>query len=146
MNFRRAGLFIVIILLALLAIFNHSAVELVGQKNNSLHSISTNGLQLESSVVLHNPNILSSTIKKIHESFFLNNTVVGTFDQEINQGIPGRKDTELPLNIRFSKSDFPNLFTDSTKQVNLHIEGEIYYQNIISGGTVKVNETSGVAL
>ncbi len=45
-------------------------------------------------------------VKSIHEEFRINGKVLGILDQEINQGIPGRKESSFPVSIRFGEDEF----------------------------------------
>ena len=146
MNSKRVGFIIFIILLVALYFLNRKDVTLEAQNSFELQTISPNGVELKSVIHLNNPNLLSSTIKNIHEKFYINGTLVGIIDNEINQGIPGRKVTDFPVDSRFSKDDLNKIVpSDSTtassneRSIKVSADGEITFQNLVGGGDIKIH-------
>lgn len=149
MNFRKGGLIIAGILLVATIFLNRSDVQLSSQADFSVTKITASGYELKSVVKLHNPNLLSSTIHSINEKFYLNDIFVGEFNNELEQGIPGRKDTDFPLNIRFSQTDVHELFAGDTllqKKCRVTVKGEIVFSNLTGGGKITVNQTGYVII
>jgi LEA14-like dessication related protein len=143
MNSKNVGILIFVILLALVVVFNRGDVTLVSQSDFKLRPISSNGFMLESEIHLNNPNILSCTVKSIHEEFRINGKVIGILDQEINQGIPGRKESSFPVNIRFGKDEYKRPISGdsaNSNKANISVEGEIVFSKVIGGGKIVVNE------
>ena len=149
MNFRKAGLIIVGVLLVALYFLNRKDVELCPQQPVQIQAISASGGEMQAVIRLKNPNLLSSTIKTIHEKFYINGVLLGILDNELNQGIPGLKETEFPANIRFSNSDYQRALaldsTHTTPQV-ITIEGDIQFQNLFTSGKILVNQSAPVAV
>jgi LEA14-like dessication related protein len=83
---------------------NRGDINLSAEKNLKLLAVDTSGYMIQSVIVLNNPNLLSATVKTIRERFSIDNVLVGVIDNELNQGIPGRKESEFPVNIRFPKN------------------------------------------
>lgn len=146
MNYRYAGLLLVGILVVALAFSNNKKIEVEPMQSFTVHRISGSGGELQGVIVLNNPNILSSTIKNIHEKFYINGILLGILDNEINQGIPGRKETEFPVSIRFSNTDYQNaVAADTTHPVNtLVVTGTIEYQNLFKPGKAEVNQSVSI--
>jgi LEA14-like dessication related protein len=142
MKIRRVGLVITLVLLLALIFLNREQVELVKQSDFTWAKISTSGYQVSSVMHLNNPNLLSSTIKKINEKLFINGQQVGELDNEIAQGIPGRKLSSFPIAIRFSKDDVSTLYAD--EKIEIVMKGEIVYENLFGGGTVLINQKDSV--
>jgi LEA14-like dessication related protein len=149
MNSKNIGILIFVILLALVIVLNRGDVTLVEQNNYKLRPISSNGFVLESEIHLNNPNVLSCTIKSIHEEFRINGKVMGILDQEINQGIPGRKESSFPVSIRFGKDEYNTATAnDSTNanKVKISVEGEIVFSKVMGGGKIVVNESQLISM
>jgi LEA14-like dessication related protein len=147
MKFRKVGLVLVGVLLIALYFLNRSDVELNPQLSLQMHSISTSGGEIQAVIRLKNPNLLSSTIKTIHEKFYLNGVLLGIIDNELNQGIPGLKETEFPTSIRFRTSDYQNaLALDSTHTgpIILTVNGDIQFQNLFKSGKIMVHQSAPV--
>lgn len=148
MKIRKAGLVVVGILLIVLFIFNRKDVELSRQDEFILHPISASGGELQSVIHLNNPNLLSSTIKTIHEDFYLNGILLGTLDNQLNQGIPGRKETEFPVNIRFINEDYRKAISgDSLNAARavVTVTGKIVFDNLMSGGHIEVHQQGSIS-
>mgnify|MGYP001552555340 FL=1 len=127
---------------------NRKAVSLTKQNNFDLHPLSSAGYECNSVIHLHNPNLLSSTIITMDEKYSINGVSLGLLSIELNQGIPGLKETEFPVSVRFSKADFLKAVdSDSTlpTSINLLVEGEIKYQNLTGNGTIKVYHTENIS-
>lgn len=149
MNFRRAGVLMAIALGIVLFFLNRKDVTLVKQDSFELHAISATGDQYSSIIHLKNPNLLSSTIKTIHEKYSINGVTIAVFTMEINQGIPGLKETEFPINVRFSKEDYANaVHTDSIilSDIQVLIDGEITFENLASKGEIKIHQTETIGV
>jgi len=149
MNFRRAGLAIVVIIAVALFFLNRKDVTLVKQDSFELLPISVTGDVYKSVIHLHNPNLLSSTIKTIEERYSINGVELARFNMELNQGILGLKETTFPINVRFAKDDYYNAaHADSSmpSQINVLIEGEISFSNLTGGGTIKIYQTETIAV
>ena len=147
MNFRKAGLIIIPVILVVLYFLNNKEVELNPAVSLQMHSISTSGGEIKAVIRLNNPNLLSSTIKSIHEKFMLNGMVIGIIDNELNQGIPGLKETEFPTSIRFSNEDYQKAIALDSAHANhvvMVIDGEIQYQNLFKPGKIAVHQSAPV--
>lgn len=148
MNFRKIGLVIFLVAAVLLFILNRKPPALLTQNSFSLTPIGHTGYSLQSVLVLYNPNLLSSTIKNISEKYYISGQEAATLNIEFDRGIPGLKETALPVNVRFSKNVLP-LFSnyDSTaaaRQVDITVTGEITYENIIGGGKFNFSKTDSL--
>ena len=135
------------VLLVALYFLNRKDIELNPQLPLQVHTISASGGELQAVIKLNNPNLLSSTIKTIHERFTLNGMVLGIIDNELNQGIPGLKETEFPTSIRFSSIDYQKaLSLDSLHSDHpvLTVDGEIEYQNLFKSGKIMVHQSAPV--
>jgi len=140
MKIRSLSYIIILLLFVALYFLNRKQVELVAEDNINLNRIGSSGYELRANIRLKNPNLLSSTIKSFHENIFVNGIEVGILDNELNQGIPGLKETAFPISVRFSKDEFAGAISaDSTKPASVHIKGEIVFQNLFGGGTIKVD-------
>lgn len=146
MNWKRAGWIVAIIIFAAVYFLNRNDIQFIRQDSFKLIPIAESGLELSSIIHLYNPNLLSSTIKRIHEQFLINGIVVGELDNEINQGIPGRKETEFPVSIRFSKEDYEKIMATIPikDSIIVTITGEIVYNSFTSSGDVKVNQAYSI--
>jgi LEA14-like dessication related protein len=142
MNKRITGVLIVLVLLGVVFLLNRKDVNLVKQDNAELQPLSTSGSELKSVIHFYNPNFLSVTINRIHERFFVNGTQIGELDVLINQGIAGRKESEFPVSIRFSKDDYNGIIAgDSlTKHPVVIVEGEITSQNFTNEKKIAVHQ------
>ena len=135
------------LLLVGLYIFNRKDLELRPQKPVHVHLLGSNGGEIQAVITLNNPNLLSSTIKTIHEKFSCNGVLLGIMDNEINQGIPGLKETEFPVSVRFSLADYQKaLALDSLHAGNpvITLSGYIQFQNLFSSGKIEVHQTTTV--
>jgi len=68
---------------------------------------------------------------------------MGILDQEINQGIPGRKESAFPVSIRFTREDYNRAAGNDTidlTKINIEVEGEIVFTNVFSGGKILVHQ------
>ncbi len=150
MKFKRVGILIAVVLAVIIYLFNRADVELTKQDTFSVASIGGTGFLLKSELHLNNPNLLSSTIKTITEKYFIAGREVARMNMEINQGIPGRKETSFPISVRFSKADIQAIFPDDTVLTDVKAEvtvtGEITFQNVVGGGTIKVNQKDSVLI
>lgn len=150
MKFKRVGILIAVVLAVIIYLFNRADVELTKQDTFSVASIGGTGFLLKSELHLNNPNLLSSTIKTITEKYFIAGREVARMNMEINQGIPGRKETSFPISVRFSKADIQAIFPDDTLLTDVKAEvtvtGEITFQNVVGGGTIKVNQKDSVLI
>ncbi|MDB5282603.1 MAG: hypothetical protein JWO06_1678 [Bacteroidota bacterium] len=143
MKFKKAGFVVAGILLLILAFFNRKDIELTKQDQISIKPISQSGYELSSVIHLHNPNLLSSTIKTVNENFYINGQSIGAFKMDLSQGVAGMKDSEFPITIRFTKDDYSKgLMRDSTNaSITLRMDGEIDFQNLLSGGKIKIQQS-----
>ena len=150
MTLKRVGILIAVVLAVIIYLFNRADVELTKQDTFSVASIGGTGFLLKSELHLNNPNLLSSTIKTITEKYFIAGREVARMNMEINQGIPGRKETSFPISVRFSKADIQAIFPDDTVLTDVKAEvtvtGEITFQNVVGGGTIKVNQKDSVLI
>ena len=127
--------------------FNKHPVTLRPSDNFELGKMG-GGYELKSTLRLHNPNLLSSTIENIYQEYRINGTLVGILDMGLEQGIPGRKETEFPIGLRFTDKDLVRIMAldSAAKEVQVKVTGEVVFSNFIGGGTVKVDETHPVLL
>lgn len=147
MNSKYIGWLVFIVLLLLVVLLNRGSISLTGQDSFVLQPLSSTGYVLQSEIHLNNPNLLSGTVKSIHEEFRLNGVLLGVLDQEINQGIPGRKESGFPVSIRFAKEDYDRAIrrdSSTAAKPAIKVEGNIVYSNLISGGEIRVNQVSEV--
>ena len=149
MNIRRVGILLVLAIVVVLFFLNRNDVILSKQNNFELHAISAAGDEFKSVIHLHNPNLLSSTIKTIDEKFSINGIQIGEFNMELNQGIPGLKETEFPISIRFNKNDYSKaVHADSTlnERTEVLVEGEITFENLSGKGSIKIHRIETIAV
>ena len=147
MNIRKLGFVVIGVILIVLYFLNKKDVELNPQLTLQMHNLSTSGGELQAIIRLNNPNLLSSTIKSIHEKFYLNGVAIGIVDNELNQGIPGLKETAFPTSIRFRSSDYQQALTvDSahTGKAVITVDGEILFQNLFTSGKINVHQSAPV--
>jgi hypothetical protein len=76
--------------------------------------------------------------------------VVSILKMQPQQGIPGRKETSLPVMVRmdtetFNKA-FPNDSIVGTEPVQVTVAGEIEYKNFTGGGKLPVSASASVIL
>lgn len=143
MNLRKGGLIIVGVLLVALYFLNKKDIEVVSMQPFKMHRISASGGELNGVIVLNNPNLLSSTIKNIHEKFYLNGILLGVLENDINQGIPGLKRTEFPVSIRFGFADYQKgIDANVNHKVDsiIMVEGDIEFQNLFKSGKAEVKQ------
>jgi hypothetical protein len=134
MKNKKAAIAIFVIPLVLIILLDNKSVTLTAEKDIK-----------QSTLVLNNPNLLSSTIKSIHEKFYVNGVSVGIVDNELNQGIPGRKDSEFPLNIRFPRAAL-NFVPPADSMVTIKTEGEVDYTNLVGKGQIIIGSKASVHL
>ena len=147
MNFRKAGLIIVGVILVALYFLNRNDVILEQQQFLQVRRISASGGEISSVIRLKNPNLLSSTIKIIHEKFYLNGILLGIIDNELNQGIPGLKVTEFPASIRFNSFDYQNALNRDSLNAShavVMVEGEIQFQNLFISGKITIHQSAPI--
>lgn len=140
MKKRLWGIGIVVVLAFVLFLFNRGEVQVVKQDNLQLQALGSSGYQLNSTLRLHNPNFLSSTLVTLHEEYKLNNVTVAILNQELNQGIPGLKESAFPLSIRFTTADLQAAVKDSIfpASLPLTIAGKLEYHNVMNSGTANI--------
>jgi len=150
MNFRKSGLVIAGLLLVALLLLNRKDVQLLSQTEFVATKITASGYELKSVLHLKNPNLLSSTINSINEKLYINDLYVGEFSNEIQEGIPGLKETAFPLNIRFTTDDIKSIFSNDSTLLNIPfritVKGEITFSNLSGGGKISVNQTDSVII
>jgi LEA14-like dessication related protein len=147
MKKRLGGLLLLVALFIGIVLLNRADVELKSQNGVELRRLSSSGFELETTAEFNNPNLLSSTLTKLHEKFFINGKGVGILNMELEQGIPGRKVTSFPVSLRIPVADLKDVIADSSQQsVLLEIEGEVEYRNFTSGGKIKVQVRDSVVL
>ncbi len=150
MNFRKSGLVIAGLLLVALLLLNRKDLQLLSQTDFAATKITSSGYELKSILHLKNPNLLSSTVNSINEKFYLNDLYIGEFNNEIQQGIPGLKETSFPLNIRFTTGDISSIFSNDSTLLNIpcriSVSGEITFSNLSGGGKITVNQTDSIII
>lgn len=149
MNQRRVGFAVFIALAAVVVLFNRKDVVLITPANFQVRKISPAGYELQSVIRLQNPNWLSSTIKTVHENFYINGKSVGEVNMELDQGIPARKETSFPLSIRFTTADLQKVFTRDSiipSSAKVSATGEIFFSNLTGGGKITVDESDSVVI
>jgi|ERR1043165_184311 LEA14-like dessication related protein len=149
MNIRRFTIVFILALIGILYFLNRKDISLVKQDSFEVVSIGNEGYMLKSVIHLHNPNLLSSTVKTISENFYVNGNKLAIMNMEIEQGIPGMKETEFPVNIRFGKADIESLLSDTsthTIKAGVNVKGEIAFQNLFAGGTITVDQQDSVTI
>lgn len=149
MNKRRIGLVVFVVLAAAVVLLNRKDVILTSGGNFKLLKITSEGYELQSVIHIQNPNWLSSTIKSLHENFYINGKSVGEVNLELNQGIPGRKETSFPLSIRFTALDLNKIFASDSMlpdKVEVSAAGEIIFQNLSGSGKITVDEKDSVTI
>ena len=147
MNLKRGGLVVAIVLFAILFFINRGAIELSSQTNFTCTKIATNGYQLNSTLTLKSPNLLSSTIQSVNEKFYINGKYIGELNNELAQGIPGLKETQFPLTIRFSAEELAQIFPTQLPAAGkalITVTGQITFSNFTGSGTLNINETDSV--
>jgi hypothetical protein len=150
MNFRKIGLLGFLIILVAIYFLNRSDLQVTTQNNFSSAPIGNAGYELNSVLVIKNPNLLSSTIKTITESYFIEGREVARMNIDLDRGIPGLKETSFPINVRFGKADLERVFgTDTiarTIKAEVAVTGEITYRNMMNGGKTLVNIKDSVTI
>ena len=145
MNRRYIGLIVVGVIVVVLYFLNRKDVEVVSMQPFKMHSISASGGELQGVILLKNPNLLSSTIKSIHEKFYLNGILLGILENDISQGIPGLKESEFPISIRFSNTDYQKaLSIDTTHHSDsvIMVTGDIEFQNLFNSNKAEVKQSA----
>lgn len=135
------GILIALVLLGVLLLFNRRQVQLTAQDSLQLYSLGGNGYGLKSVIHLNNPNLLSSTINNINQKFYVDGVYAGELKINLEQGIPGRKITDLPVEIRLTADEGTALYT-AIKTGNKHkvnITGEINFHNLTGSGKIAVD-------
>ncbi len=136
------GILIVLALVAGLWFFNRSEITLTTQDNFELLPIGTNGWELKSVLHINNPNMLSVTVNTIREQFYINGTPVGQLDMGVNRGIPGHKETELPVSIRFTVEALAALIADTmVGPTPIKVTGTISYNKLVGEGQLEVSQS-----
>jgi len=150
MNLRKVGLIAVGLIVVALFLLNRKPVELVKQDAFTATPIANTGYILQSAIHLYNPNLLSATIKTISEKYFIEGREVSIMSMEVNQGIPGMKETTFPTNVRFGVAELDDIFINDciskSKKVELNVIGEITYESMMSSGKVSVNQKDSVII
>lgn len=143
MKFKGTGILVAALVGLFVVVLNRKELRMVDRPTFTLVPIGSSGFELQSVIRLYNPNFLSSTVQVIHEDFRLNGHLIGVLKMQINQGIPGQKNTEFPLTIRFDKEAFYKVFPQDTlienSPVEVYAQGDITYRNFTGGGELKVN-------
>lgn len=140
MNRKRLAFVGFILLLAACWYFNRQGPELKAQDQIQFKPIGSTGIELSSTIHLYNPNLLSITINRVHEKFLVKGKLMGELDVILSQGIPGLRETEFPVNIRFSRELLDKAMAgDSSSVMHVAIDGEITYEHFVSGGTLKIH-------
>jgi len=142
MNYRKIGLAGFLILLVALFLLNRKDVALVKQDSFSLLPISATGTEYKSVIHLNNPNLLSATIKTIDEKYFVNGVELAVLSIELNQGIPGLKETSFPIGVRFAKEDYykaAHIDSSVPEAINVVIDGKITYSTLAGEGEIPVH-------
>lgn len=135
MNLRYAGLAIALIGFGLLFVFNRSKVELVSHVPFTCQKISSAGYECQSVLKFNNSNLLSATILSIHETYNINNKVVATINHDLQQAVPGKKVSSIPLAVRFAADDLPPEINGKTL---LTVSGKIKYKSMFGEGEIPV--------
>ncbi len=149
MNIRRFTIVFMLVLLGILFLLNRKDVTLTKQDGFEVSSIGNEGYLLKSVIHLHNPNLLSSTVKTVSESFYLNGNKIAILNMELNQGIAGMKDAEFPITVRFGRADIETLLTDTllhTIKTGINVKGEIQFQNLFNSGSIAVEQQDFVTI
>jgi LEA14-like dessication related protein len=150
MNLKRWGLIIVLVLMGLLFLFNRKDLVLTSQNNFAAVPIGQTGYELNSVIHVNNPNLLSSTVKTISEKFYLNGKSIAILNLEINQGIPGMKETSFPITVRFNKDDLYQIFPADTGVMNISaqitVTGEISFENMMSSGKIQIDQKDSLTI
>lgn len=135
---KKGGILVVILLVVVLYFFNKHPVTLRPSENFELGKMG-GGYELKSTLLLHNPNLLSSTIENIYQEYRINGTGAGTLQTEIRQGIPGRKETTFPVGIRFGGEVLENMPPGDS--LPLLVMTRISFSNFIGGGNIEDTQT-----
>jgi LEA14-like dessication related protein len=142
MKRRGVGILIAILLGLGLVLLNRKDLELVTQNKFLVRKISASGYELQSYITINNPNLLSSTIETIEEEYRINGHVVSIMKMQLDQGIPGRKETTFPVNVRFDTETFKAAFPADTVLTGFNktvdVTGKVTYHNFTGGGTLEI--------
>ncbi|MBL0308296.1 MAG: hypothetical protein IPP77_00915 [Bacteroidetes bacterium] len=145
MKIKRIGILIALALLVVLYFLNRADIVLVRQDKFEIYQLSAEGYELKSLIHLDNPNLLSSTVETIRQEFRVDGVVIGIFEMELNQGIPGRKETVFPVSIRFGNDAISSSSPDSsTRNVEVEVKSKIAFHNFIGGGTIQADQNYSV--
>lgn len=150
MNQKGIGILIAVLLGLGLVLLNRSELVLTRQDNFLIRKISASGYEIQSTIRIYNPNLLSSTIETIEEEFRLNGQVVSILKMQPGLGIPGRKETSFPVMVRMDIETFNKVFparpiTDTTP-VEITVKGEIVFKNFTGGGNLPVSSNATITL
>lgn len=141
MKRRGVGILIAILLGLGLVVLNRKDLELVTQDKFLVRKISASGYELQSYITINNPNLLSSTIEVIEEEYRINGHVVSIMKIQLDQGIPGLKETGFPITVRFDSETFKAAFPSDSLFANaktVDVTGKITYHNFTGGGTLEI--------
>ncbi len=143
MNKRYLGLAFIIILFLALVLLNRRDVKLQIE-SPEIVPLGNSGYELRIQHTFENPNLLSSTIVSIDEEIFVNGIAAGQINLQPEQGIPGLKNTTLPVMLRFSKDKVDLSMCGNGQKVLLDLSGKIVYRNLTGGGNIDVNFSDSV--
>lgn len=150
MNFRKIGWVLFLALLLLLYLFNRKQPTLLTQHSFLLSPIGNAGYSLQSILVLHNPNLLSTTIKTISEKYYLDGKEIAILRLAFDRGIPGLKETVLPVNVRLGDGELNKIFRADTsgnaRKTDITVTGEISYENLFGGGSFSFSKTDSILI
>lgn len=139
MNKRIWGIGAVVIIFIAIVLLNRKEVKLQSQYGVQLRKLSASGYELATIADFDNPNLLSSTLTQLRETFYVNGRNAGIVTINLEQGIPGRKVTSLPVSIRIPAELLKDAISDSVvSKVVFDVEGEISYRNFTSQGVIQV--------
>lgn len=141
MNKKLGGIVVTALLVIGVMLLNRREVLFQGQDNFVLKKISSTGYELQSVIKLKNNNLLSSTIQNLDEKFYLNDTLIFIMHMELQQGIPGMKETTFPIMVRFNMDSLSEFDT-----FNIRAEGNADYKNFTGGGNLQLKAAATVKL
>ena len=133
MNMRIVGILIAAILFALIYLFNRQPVSLSGFEKWKNSAIGNNGIILSSNITFHNPNFLSATIQEINLNIAAGGVPVARFQHLPEQGIPGKKDSNFPITVRYETND-----STTVTESKITVTGFVTYRNFSRSDTILI--------
>jgi hypothetical protein len=133
------GVLIVGVLLAGMFLLNRKPAEFEGVRALRVTQLSANLYEVSWESGFYNPNWLSTTFEDIDLQIWIDNNPEGEVKQHIGQGIPSRKSTYFPMNVRLTGDEYARLkVTNSTE---FTFTGKALFSTFGSKKEIEINKT-----